>query len=435
MSLSSDDAPHQPLAVTEGVAGRRLPPASFAERAGLALLAIWRKVDTDQASLHAMSLTYTTILSMVPLLAVTFSMLKAFGVQGQIEPLLAQSLAPLGAVEGVTLSRRIVEFVNRMQVGVLGAVGVAGLFYTVVALVGSIENALNKIWRARRGRDWTTKFRDYLSVIIVGPVLVFSALALIASAQQHSSVQKALALAPWLVWLGTEIIPFVILAVAFTLLYRFVPNTWVTWRAAAAGGIAAGSAWKFAGTAFTQFVASSGRYTAIYSSFAILVLFFIWIYVSWMIVLIGAELAYFFQHPRQVLRGASDRSTSAHERGALAMLVLLARAHLEGLPPIDTTTLADQSQLGVSETESLVETLISKGILLRSQEPSGIAIALPPGKIPIARVLEILRGGDEADGLEYPDTISTLMAKRAAAVEHALSGTTLQSLARPESAE
>jgi len=103
-------------------------------------------------SLRAMGLVYATLLSLVPFLAVMFSLLKAFGAHQQIEPFLAQALAPLGP-QGGEISRRVVEFVNNLQVGVLGTVGVGGLFLTAISLIGKIEDALNHIWRVRRARS------------------------------------------------------------------------------------------------------------------------------------------------------------------------------------------------------------------------------------------------------------------------------------------
>ncbi len=389
-----------------------------------------RKLSDDDVSIHAMSLTYTTILSMVPLLAVTFSVLKAFGVHDQIEPLLAQSLAPLGA-EGAALTKHIIEFVRQMQVGVLGAVGVAGLFYTVVTLVGSIEDALNRIWQARQGRAWATKFRDYLSVITVGPVLVFSALALTASAQKHEFVQRVFALAPWLVWLGTVVLPYIIMATAFTLLYRFMPNTIVTWRAAGIGGVSAGVAWKWAGAVFTAFVAGSGRYAAIYSSFAILVLFFLWIYLSWTIVLIGAEIAYLWQNPREVLSRVRGVTLVGREEKGLTLLRALARRHLDGRPPAQTAELAKLAGLPATAVEEIVDQMVEHGVLLAADRPHGVALARPPEAISVYEVLSILRGENTAGNSvgNLPASVADALAVRSDASRAALSEMTLRTLA------
>ena len=126
---------------------------------------------SDVLNLQAMGLTYSTLLSLVPFLAVMFSVLKAFGVQNVLEPFLLQLLQPLGnAAAEVTSS--IINFVENIRVGILGAAGTAMLFYTVVTLVAKIEDALNQIWRLPHSRTWSQRVTAYLSVILVGPVMV-----------------------------------------------------------------------------------------------------------------------------------------------------------------------------------------------------------------------------------------------------------------------
>lgn len=414
----------------------RIPAGAALRRVAAAITAFGRKVSEDEVSLFAMSLTYTTILSMVPLLAVTFSVLKAFGVHDQIEPLLAQSLAPLGG-EGEWLAEVIIDFVRNMQVGVLGAAGVAGLFYTVVMLVAAIEAALNRIWHARQGRPWSSRFSGYLSVIMVGPVLVFTAFALTASAQQHALVQRAFALAPGLVWFVTAILPYVIMAVAFTLLYRFMPNTVVTWPAALTGGVIAGIAWKWAGTAFAVTVVSSGRYAAIYSGFAILILFFLWVYLSWLIVLLGSEIAYWQQYPRDVLERLQRATIVGRETIGLVVLRALARRHLDGAAPTSAGELAAITGLPAATVEEIAEDMVRHAVLLDAQRPAGFALARPPESIAVYDLLCILRGEVEgsAPGHAIPATVASALGIRADAARSALDGISLRSLAEKRDAD
>ncbi|MDH5348008.1 MAG: YihY/virulence factor BrkB family protein, partial [Nitrospira sp.] len=121
---------------------------------------------------RAAGLVFTTLLSLVPFLAVMFSVLKAFGIHHVIEPSLAQALEPLGP-KGQEITTTIVRFVDNIKIGVLGVVGIGGLFYTTYSLIDKIEQALNAIWQVREGRTWGRKFADYLSAVLVGPVLVF----------------------------------------------------------------------------------------------------------------------------------------------------------------------------------------------------------------------------------------------------------------------
>jgi len=178
---------------------------------------------------RAAGLVYATILSLVPLLAVMFSVLKGFGAHHLIQPVLAQLLEPLGE-KGQEITSNVIGFVDQLKVGVLGIVGVAGLFYTAYSLIDRIEQALNAIWRVRRGRSWARKFTDYLSVILVGPVLVVAALGLMASIQNQALVQRVVAIQPLgsLLILAAGLVPFLLLCGVFTFAYKFIPYTEVT---------------------------------------------------------------------------------------------------------------------------------------------------------------------------------------------------------------
>ncbi len=210
-----------------------------------AFLSLWYRdlvqVRAGYVEPSAIGLTFTTFLSLVPFLALAFSVLKAFGVQNQLEPFLAQALKPLGS-GGIEISARVIEFVNSLRVGVLGALGVAFLFYTVISLIGKIEDSLNAIWRVRRSRGLDRMFSDYLSVVLVGPILVFAAFALTASARSYWLVQWILQIKHLGVVVATAshvVIPFLFLSTAFTFLYRAIPNTQVNLYSAGFGGVVA----------------------------------------------------------------------------------------------------------------------------------------------------------------------------------------------------
>jgi membrane protein len=383
----------------------------------------------DALSLQAMSLTYTTLLSLVPFLAVMFSVLTAFGVQNVIEPMLTQILEPLGP-EGSQITKKIVQFVRNIQVGILGAVGLATLFYTVVSLVATMEDALNQIWRRPRSRSWSQRFTAYTSVVLVGPVMVFTALALTASAQSYWLVERLfeIQVVSDLFTFVTRVMPFVLLWATFTFLYKLIPFANVRLTSALIGGAAAAILWQLAGNAFAMFVTSSGRYAAIYSSFAIMIVFLIWLYVGWLIFLIGGEIAYFHQHPYAFLREALHvgRGHRFQEWLALSALLEITRRHVSGRTPWTPAELA--AFHGVSSLGNLIDELVKAGILLRTAEPEGVTLARPPGRVTVKEILDIVGDAD----VEEPKSggpVGDVLSRRDQAVHKAMEGITLEVLA------
>jgi membrane protein len=415
---------------------RLSPRTRLAVRLLQFVVVLARDYQRSALGLRAAALVYSTLLSLVPLLAVAFSVLKAFGVHQQLAPFLDRAFEPLGDQAHV-ITRQTVAFVSSMKVGVLGTVGVAGLFLAVILLLGKIEDAFNHIWRVRRARSLGRQFTDYLSVLLVGPVLIFTALGLTASAQNTWVTRWVLAQVPAGVYLLTlvgRVAPVLILAVAFTVLYRFMPNTHVHFSSAFVGGIVAALLWQLASVAFTAFVAASPTYAAIYSSFAILVLFFLWLQYAWLIVLVGAEVAYLNQHPALYLtpvlhRGGHHRY---RERVALAALTAIAERHLEGGGPWRIGELAAELRVPPTAVEELLDSLVGSGVLLLTAEPPGIALARPPGQVTAVQVLDAVRGADtEAEGSAIAaPPVSAVLAHRDEAVTAALAGVTLETLAR-----
>src|SRR5688572_9211929 len=241
---------------------------------------VWQDFFDNLVKLQAMALAFKTLLSLAPLLAVLFSILKAFGVHSRMEPVLAEALAPLGD-KGREITAYLIGFVDKMSAGALGSVGLVTLFITVLSLMGSIEEAFNHIWRVKSPRKLARRFSDYLSAILVGPVLIFAAVTITATLQNNAIVQALLSLqALGVVILALlRLVPYLTLWGAFTFVYMFIPNTRVRLRSALVGGLVAAILWQTVGWGFAVFVASSTRYYVIYSSFAILLLFLLWLHV------------------------------------------------------------------------------------------------------------------------------------------------------------
>jgi membrane protein len=346
-----------------------------------------------QLNLRAMSLVYTTLLSVVPLLAVSFSVLKGFGVHNRIEPLLYNLLLPLGP-NSVELTAKIIGFVENVKVGVLGSIGFALLIYTVIALMQKIESAFNYVWRIDHLRSFSQRFSNYLSVILIGPVLIFSAVGFTATVLNMKVAQRLVAIEPFgtLMLYGSKLVPYVLVCLAFTLIYVFIPNTRVKFRAALVGGIIAGALWKISGWGFAAFIATSSKYAAIYSSFAILILLLIWMYLSWLILLVGSQIAFFVQYPKYMTRTRVRfvLSNRLREMMVLQILYLVGYNHKHSLPPWTLDRLVEYLGLPGEPIHRMIKVLVEAGYLIEIIEGDA-PVYLPLHAIETMRLVDVIR--------------------------------------------
>jgi membrane protein len=352
-----------------------------------------RDIRSGMLTLRAMSLVYTTLLSMVPLLAVSFSVLKGFGVHNQLEPALINFLAPLGE-KAADITHNIVGFVENMKIGVLGALGLGMLMYTVVSLIQKIESAFNFTWRIRSTRNLAQRFSNYLSVVMVGPVLIFSAVGITASLRSNTIVSRIEAL-PYMgdvIQLVGSFVPYLLIIAAFTFVYLLVPNTRVKPKSALYGAVVAGVLWRWSGMLFAGFAGGSTSYTAIYSGFAILLLFMIWLYLGWMILLIGASIAYYHQHPEdQRLAGDTPHlSAVMRENLCLQLMQIIADEHYHSRG-FETSLSSMSARLRVphSMTARMLNTLEQCGLIVAAEGRE--ARFLPARAIDQISLLEIIQ--------------------------------------------
>lgn len=399
---------------------------------------IMRDLAEEQLTLRAMGLVYTTLLSLVPLIAVSFSVLKAFGVHNQAEPLLAQLLTPLGE-RGIQLTDQIIAWVDNMRVGVLGGVGVAFLIFTVLSLIQKIESAFNYSWHVGRKRKLAKRFGDFLSILLIGPVLVFAALGVAVQAMNTRLVAALLEIQPLgaLVRLTGQLLPFAVAIAAFTFFYVFVPNTKVKLRSAFVGAVLAGIAWQALGWVFGTFVVHAPTFAGVFSGFAIVLLFMIWLYLSWLILLIGASIAFYHQQPEYLGLDRSDLQLSPRmrERLALQIMFLVAQRHYEE----DATAwsidgLAQRLRLPVDAVGRVLDALESDGLLAVSGDRDDRYL---PAKaletLALTEVLASVRTGEEtallnAERLPAEPSVDALGERIDAAVAGVLGTFTLRDL-------
>lgn len=359
------------------------------------LIALWHDLHQGSITLRAMGLVYSTLLSLAPLLALAFSVLKGFGVHNQLEPLLRSALTPLGE-QAEELTQQVLGFVDNVQVGVLGFAGLAMLLYTVVSLMQKVEEAFNHVWRVKRPRPLLLQFRDYLSVVLVGPILLFSALGMWTAMTRQAWLHSSFALDITVNTL-VQLSPTLLIIAAFTFLYLFMPNTRVKPWAALVGASCAGIVWQIAGWLFAVFVVRSGQQTAIYSVFASLFLFMLWLYVAWLITLIGARLAYYVQYPDALYLAQQPPAPSVQTREMLAAAVLR-EVGLRFRRQQSPATLAELLRaLPVSRflLEDVLEDLITYGVLSRDDaEPPHYLLRTSPEQLSVAAIRRYFWQGD-----------------------------------------
>jgi membrane protein len=410
------------------------------------VLVLARDLAQGQLTLWSMSLVYTTLLSIVPLLALSFSVLKAFGVYNQVQPMLLTFLEPLGE-KGIEITNRIISFIQNMNVGVLGSVGLALLLYTAVSLVQKIEAAFNFIWHVRRARGVGERFSRYLSALLVGPILLFAALGMTAAVTSSEFIREFFDVRAfeWLIAQSSRVMPYLLVIGAFTFVYLFMPNTKVRIGPALVGGIVGGILWQSAGWGFALFAAGSTKYAAIYSSFAILILFMLWLYLSWLILLFGASVAFYVQHPEYCVQESGEPRLSNRMRERLALIVMsrIARRHLDGGRPWTADALAQSLRVPMRAVELVLGGLDSGGVVVQTgEEPRGYVPARDLETVSAKHLLDLVRLAGEdrflsLAALPAPEPVEEMLQRVDAATEAALANMTLKDLAegRPASSE
>jgi len=397
------------------------------------LWAVLRDIASGQLNLRAMSLVYTTLLSVVPLIAVSFSALKAFGVHEYIEPRLYGFLEPLGPI-GAEWTDNIMELVHAVNPSVLGGIGMVFFIYTAISMVQKIEDAFNYVWYVSKPRSFATRLVEYSTVLIVGAIAVGIAVKALVDFSKEKlvvTIQESEALAPVLS-LTDRLMPYAITILIFTFLYRFMPNTRVRFRSALVGGIAGGFLWATTAMLFASFVANSANRQAIYASFAVAISALFWLYLNWLILLIGSQIAFYFQNPAYLRIGRREPrlSNEMRERLALNIMYLVGQEFREPVLGVDLRSIGRSLRIPTITLAPIAVGLEEKGLLTTNENEK-----LLPGKemsrIRLQDIIDVVRAEGETGSHKNPawdDAINALGQDIDAAVETALGEKTLSQL-------
>jgi membrane protein len=394
---------------------------------------VWEGFVDDLVLLRASALTYYSVLALIPLLAITVAVLGALGVGENVAHILVERLAGAVSPEG---GQRILELVQQVRFGALGTVGAAVLFATSVLGIGSIERSLNTVWGVDRERPWDRRFADYLAVLIVAPLLLGVAVSVGTTLQSDALVQRLLEIPGFetVYRFGLAQAPVVVLCLGFSFLYWFLPNTRVRLVSAVFGGIVGALLFTLAQSGYIRFSVGVARANVVFGSIYFLPILFVWIYVSWVIVLFGAEVACAHQNfaaLRRARRGDEPRP-AAREAIGVAIAARMARAFRSGAA-IDADGLAAELGTSLRSVRGIVADLERAGIAATRGEDKldTYQLGRAADRILVVDVLEAMRGAREtvpADSARQ-EPVAELLARMDGEAAKALQDVTLADLA------
>ncbi|MBK8179332.1 MAG: YihY family inner membrane protein [Planctomycetes bacterium] len=370
----------------------------------------------DKCMFRASALTYITVLSLVPLLAFAFSVVKGLGgyedLMLKVRAGLDRWLESEGAGAGSTgdsirgALERVLEFVHATDVTKLGTAGLVFLLLAVVQMIGTIEKSFNEIWGVKRPRGILRKLTDYLSTVILAPIFFATAVSLTSLAEAESVAnffRESLHLGGVIDTL-LEFTSVFAMWVFFTFLFLTLPNAHTKFSSALLGGLFSGLLWHGAQILHVKFQIGMANYNKLYAGFAVIPIFLAWIHVSWVTVLAGAELAFAHQSEPAYRRIARTwpADHAFQEVVALRAMVRVARAFLEGEPRPSAIQIATELGVPPRPVEAALGQLSLRGLGAVSDERQ-LPTFLPardPGEITIKNVLDAMKGSSGA--LEVP---------------------------------
>lgn len=367
-----------------------------------------RDVAGERIHLRAASLTFYTLLSIVPVLAMLFGLAKGFG----LDRLLERELLARGQGQEEVVSRMIGFAHNLLEStkgGVVAGVGVLVLFWSVLKVFGSIEKSLNEIWGGVRERPLLRKATDYLSLSVLCAVLlsVSSALTVLVTSEVTFFVNRVKVLEAFspAIFLGLKLLPLMAIWLLFVLLYVAIPNVRVAVTSAALGGVLAGTAFQLFQEVYIEFQIGVSKYNAVYGSFAALPLFLVWLQVSWLIVLLGARAAFAFQNLDRLDKRWKPAPLAMGARRILALLAThrIVQHFRSADGPVDEETLARELEVPTELLSATLAELLSCGVIARVNSGNGREAAYLPGLDPEKITIQLVMARLDQDGSrEFP---------------------------------
>jgi membrane protein len=379
--------------------------AFFIRQLQALVLAVRRYIE-DRCMQRASSLTFYSLLSIVPVFAMIFGIAKGFGFEKLLEKQLYKEFAGQEAV-----LNRIITFSDSLlahaQGGVIAGIGLLVLLWSVLKVLNNIEASFNDIWQVHEARNWSRKFSDYTSVMLISPVLVvLSGSATVFIQTRVAAITERLSVLEMIgpvIFFLLKFTPYVLIWILFSLIYLIMPNTKVSYRAGIPAGIIAGTLYQLAQWVYIGFQIDAARYSAIYGSFAALPLFLMWIQISWWIVLFGAELSYAYQNVDAYDFAPAQLNISPGNRKLLTLYVFhrIVKHFLNGEPPLNSDEISSGLDMPTTVVKGVLADLVESGLVSQTIVADNKGVAYQPARdihqLTISAVLGALehRGSDK----------------------------------------
>lgn len=392
----------------------------------VAVQIVW-KFWQDECPQRAAALAYTTLLALVPSLAVAFAMLKAFGglspIQERLETLVYTHLVTTSSLQAAEYIQKLTERVNA---GAIGTVGFLAFIITAVSLLNTVADAFNRVWGVEDRRSLRDRFLTFFALTILAPILFGASISITGSIGRSAAWTRLpiSGLGPALVLL----VPFLLTWAGFLLLYEIIPSVPLRLRPAVFGSLAVAGSWELAKIGFELYVSTVVNYGEVYASLSVIPVFLLWLYVSWLIALLGFEVSFFLQHP-ELSRGATAPEathTTVPIPEAIRAFVAMAEAFARGSEPVTVSQVAQQVRVPEGIALAILVELERHGYAARVARPDGAYLPRrSPASVKVAELWHALGG---RMGLTGVDPLDQLLTGAADATTRAFGSTTVQDL-------
>ena len=325
----------------------------------------------NRVAVRASALTYFTLLSVVPIVALAFAIAKGFGLDGMVENLIRNSFAanPDTADYLISFSSSMLE---NTKGGLIAGIGIIMLMYTVFELLNKVEASFNFIWNIKNDRPFLRKITDYMTIMVFTPILLIVASSATFFVRAKLGEYFTDYLAP--VWTTLfKIVPYLLMSIVFTLVYLIMPNTKVNIKSALSAGVITGVAFQAWQWIYVTFQVGVSEYGAVYGSFAALPLFLLWLQTSWIIVLLGCMIAYSVQNVNHYSTEltAGNISTRLMKRVSMLLMTKITKNFAESKPPKDAVTWSEELKISQKLFAHAAQRLQDVGLLVEVRNDGG----------------------------------------------------------------